>query len=227
MYQAYVDGSYIDGAVGYGAVLLNEGVLVQEFSGSVAEDTDARQVAGELVATMTVLDYCEAQTIAQVEIIYDYKGIEQWATGGWKANKPLTQRYVAFIRRCPVRITWTKVKSHTGNRWNDRADELAKQGTGATESRKPLSQAGDTTLLEAIGEAFAVHLSARGIQAKFDSIKNNQYARIVIWDGKKRLGFFDLYNTKNRLLDPYLHGFSNNGLQAKIESYWTDYKTRL
>ncbi|MCU0511982.1 MAG: hypothetical protein MUE40_05355 [Anaerolineae bacterium] len=127
-YQVYVDGSYVDGRVGYGAVLLKDGVELHRFSGRVLEDVETRQVAGELVATMTALDYCRANNIAGVEILYDYAGIEKWARRQWKANKPLTQRYQAYMAACPVQIRWHKVRSHTGIAWNEMADALARQG---------------------------------------------------------------------------------------------------
>jgi ribonuclease HI len=226
---AYVDGSYLYGKVGYGAILLKDDNVVAEFSGEVTHDTDSRQVTGELVATMKVLQYCQDNNIPQVEIIYDYKGIAEWATGGWKANKTLTQNYAAFVKKSPVKVKWTKVKSHSGDKWNDRADELAKQGTGITQGTSVQNQAvvGDTALLAAIGEAFAAHLNDKGYQAQFDDVKNNQYARISIYNGKKRLGFFDLYNTKNRPLDPYLHGFSDKKLVSEIETLWIVYKMQL
>ncbi len=129
--QAYVDGSYHNGRVGYGAVLLRDGQEVQRFSGSVTEDLESRQVAGELMATITVLEYCQKNNIPTIEILYDYAGIEKWARGQWKANLPLTQRYAAFVRACAVKIKWHKVKSHSGTTWNDVADELAKKGAGA------------------------------------------------------------------------------------------------
>jgi ribonuclease HI len=228
-YIAYVDGSYLYGKVGYGAVLLNDDTVVAEFSGEVTHNKDSRQVTGELVATMKVLEYCQDNNIPQVEIIYDYKGIKEWATGGWKANKTLTQNYVAFVKKSPVKVKWTKVKSHSGDKWNDRADELAKQGTGIKEAQSTSSElpVSDTALLAAIGAAFATHLNDNGYQAQFDNVKNNQYARIAIYKGKKRLGFFDLYNTKNRPLDPYLHGFSNKNLASEIEALWIVYKMQL
>lgn len=129
--QAYVDGSYFNGRVGYGAVLLRDGQELQRFFGRVTEDLESRQVAGELMATMKVLDYCRENQIPAVEILYDYAGIEKWARGHWKANLPLTQRYAAFVRNCPVKVKWHKVKSHSGTAWNDVADELAKKGAGA------------------------------------------------------------------------------------------------
>lgn len=127
-YQVYVDGSWVRGQVGYGAIMLKDGEEVQRFKGRVHDDLETRQVAGELMATITVLDWCKANNIASVEILYDYEGIEKWARGMWKANKPLTQRYQAYMQRCPVKVKWHKVRSHTGVKWNDIADELAKQG---------------------------------------------------------------------------------------------------
>lgn len=129
--QAYVDGSYHNGRVGYGAVLLRDGQEVQRFSGRVMEDLESRQVAGELMATISVLEYCQKNNIPAIEILYDYAGIEKWARGQWKANLPLTQRYAAFVRACTVKIKWHKVKSHSGTTWNDVADGLAKKGAGA------------------------------------------------------------------------------------------------
>lgn len=227
--KAYVDGSYSDGKVGYGAVLLENNKLVQEFSGEVKENISTRQVAGELVAVMTVLDYCRDNSIDTLEIYYDYTGIENWATGNWKTNNPLTKRYAQYVKTCPINIIWRKVKSHSGNKWNDKADELAKQGAGfndksVTEAQKPND---DTVMLAAVGEAFAHHLSEQDIEAIFDSVKNNQYARLIITIKNKRLGFFDLYNTKNRPLDPYLHGFKNQQLVAQLTQLWVAYKAQL
>jgi ribonuclease HI len=116
--------------VGYGAVVLVGGQLAYECCGPVSADQamGTRQVAGELFATGHALNWCKAQGHALVDVFYDYYGIEKWATGEWRAKQPLTQRYVAFVRGLPLRILWRKVQSHTGNRWNDYADELAKRG---------------------------------------------------------------------------------------------------
>jgi ribonuclease HI len=129
--QIYVDGSYLKRRVGFGVVILKDGAKIQEFFGRVTEDTSTRQVAGELVATMTALDWCQQNDIREVEIFYDYTGIEKWAKKKWQANLPLTQRYQAYMQATPVKVRFRKVESHTGNTWNDVADELAKKGTQA------------------------------------------------------------------------------------------------
>lgn len=129
--DVYVDGSWQEGRVGYGAVIMHQGQVLAELYGPVPDDATegTRQVAGELVAVGKALQWCEANGITEVNLHYDYLGIECWATGTWKAKLSLTQRYRDYVRRQPVRIFWHKVKSHTGNPGNERADTLAKLGT--------------------------------------------------------------------------------------------------
>lgn len=130
-YQAYVDGSYDNArkTVGYGAVILNQGKEVLRLSGRVDQFTESRQVAGELTATMQVINWCQQESIQTIEIFYDYNGIEMWVTGRWKAEKEISQSYREYVRDSGVKIRWHKVTSHTGVRWNEIADELAKKGT--------------------------------------------------------------------------------------------------
>src|SRR5689334_22969733 len=129
-WQMYVDGSYINGATGYGMVILKDGAVVAEHCGPVkaAEANSTRQVAGELRAVEEGLAWCQRNEINEIEIFYDYYGVEKWATGAWKANQPMTQAYGRLVRESRIQIRWRKVAAHTGNRWNDRADALAKQG---------------------------------------------------------------------------------------------------
>jgi ribonuclease HI len=126
-YCAYVDGSYINGYVGYGAVILHDGQEVQRLFGPVTAHTQQRQVVGELAATMQVLKWCEEEAVSHIVIYYDYTGIERWATNRWQANNPATQHYKRTVQASPVHVKWQKVKSHSGDNWNDVADGLAKQ----------------------------------------------------------------------------------------------------
>ena len=235
-YEVYVDGSYIDGATGYGAVVLENGSVIDELSGPVdASDVDGtRQVAGELVAVKEALNWCLKHSVKEVSIYFDYLGIEKWATGQWKANQPLTKEYARFVKNCPIRIRWHKVDSHTGDRWNDRADALAKQGarsiqaveasgTGATRSGT-----GDlVSELIAQTDAWIEFLMLRGIEAIFDRIYSEQFSRIYIVQEDKPVGTFDLYNTKKKRFSPYLHNFHNDELKERIETLWREFRALL
>ena len=86
-YRAYVDGSFIDGMVGYGAVVLDNDTIAAEISGCVddPEAIGSRQVGGELQAVVEVLEWCKKNSISEIAIFYDFQNIEKWATGKYRA----------------------------------------------------------------------------------------------------------------------------------------------
>lgn len=222
-YDVYVDGSFINGATGYGAVILENGKVVDELSGAVdaSEVNATRQVAGELAAVKEALNWCRAHSVKEVSIYYDYLGIEKWPTGQWKTKQPLTKEYARFVAECPIKIRWHKVDSHTGDRWNDRADALAKQGAG---SIQPSDGQPDlvSDLIERT-DAWIEFLMVRGIDASFDRVYNEQFARVLIMQQEAAVGTFDLYNTRKKRLSPYVHNFRDNGLKLLIETLWTEF----
>ena len=129
IYEAFVDGSYIDGKTGYGAVIFFGDKEVQKFSGRL-DDTSTRQFGGELYSATLVLKWCELNNIKKIRINYDYLGIEYFATGKWNPKNVLAQEYKEIVTNCNVDILWRKIDSHTGNKKNDLADKLAKEGAG-------------------------------------------------------------------------------------------------
>ena len=132
---AYVDGSYQDstGEFSCGAVLFFEGKRT-DFSQKYdrADLAEMHNVAGEIMGAVTVMRYCIRQNIPALEIYHDYEGVAKWATGEWKANKPGTQAYASFCRKARERlkITFFKVRGHSGDTWNEEADKLAKAALG-------------------------------------------------------------------------------------------------
>ena len=61
-------------------------------------------------------------------IVHDYQGIASWCTGEWKTNKEGTKAYKAYFDslKDKIIIHFQKVKGHSGDEYNDLADELAK-----------------------------------------------------------------------------------------------------
>jgi ribonuclease HI len=219
-YQAYVDGSFLESFVGYGAVILASGQEVERFSGSVDQHIEQRQVVGELQATMLVLQWCQEHNVEEIEIFYDYEGIEKWATGDWKANNEMTRHYAAYVREVPTKVIWHKVKSHTGVHWNELVDELAKQGALSKVEFDDIEPQDPPEILKAKAIGFVEYLSNHDLSAEFKQIYNGQYARIVIDDG-----LFDLYYTPKRPLSPYLHAFKDRDLQVRVQELWDAYVT--
>lgn len=132
---AYVDGSYLKTTKEFscGAVLFYENNR-EDFSRKYDRPdlAEMHNVAGEIMGAVTVIRRCLELELSALEIFHDYEGVAKWATGEWKATKPGTQAYAAFCRKAGERITlsFTKVKGHSGDHWNEEADRLAKAALG-------------------------------------------------------------------------------------------------
>ncbi len=157
--KAYVDGAYRDGGVGYGFIIFDRSTVLAERSEPVPKGiwADSRQVGGELLATMAVLAWCDDRGVREVTVFYDYEGIRAWATGKWRAKKDITQTYVKEIRSRQVKVRWVKVKSHSGDPYNERVDRLAKEGAAGIscywEEKTQLKEAVDNAVLSKMKEA--------------------------------------------------------------------------
>ena len=92
--------------------------------------TEFWNVSGELLAAKYVMEYALTHGISKCSLYYDYMGIEMWATKKWKRNNVLTNEYAAFCERIfpHVKVYFHKVHAHTGDTYNEMADQLAKAG---------------------------------------------------------------------------------------------------
>lgn len=130
---AYVDGSYapfLPDRYAYGAVFLYEGKVETEGKRVIDRENAAmRNVAGEVAGARRAMEVCLARGIAVLDLYYDYAGIERWCTGEWQANRPGTKALRAYYDsiRDRLAVHFHKVKSHTGVRYNELADKLAKE----------------------------------------------------------------------------------------------------
>ncbi len=219
--EIYVDGAFYEGRIGYGVVILRGGEVVAELSGPAPAEMDSaiRQVAGELAATMQAMNWCIQNGVSEATVYFDYNGIQMWATGQWKTNTPDTRAYAAFMRACPVRVKWQKVAAHTGVQWNERADQLAKQGaSGGAGAPKALPAAVPDGLIEEadrLGRAFAAFLTEHGIAAGYKGILNNMYSRVALRVG----GFVDIYNTPKKRRHLSLNGVKSP-TSERVTALW-------
>lgn len=134
---AYVDGSFNakKKVYGYGAVLIDGQQVIKCLygHGDNEECISSRNVAGEILGALAAVKYAvEHPEYDGVVIYYDYMGIEKWAIGEWKANKKLTQYYADKMAkyRKQLPIVFMKVEAHTGDFYNEQADQLAKKAVG-------------------------------------------------------------------------------------------------
>ena len=132
----YVDGSYNikTHEYGFGCVIIEEQKVIKEMYGKGADENYAsmRNVAGEILGSICAMEFAKNNGYKQICIYFDYEGIEKWANGMWKANKPGTQEYQRKVKeyRQDLKIAFVKVLAHSGDFYNERADVLAKKAVG-------------------------------------------------------------------------------------------------
>lgn len=132
---AYVDGSFnvTTNEFSYGAVIFYEDKevhLKEKFDNE--ELATMRNVAGEIYGSMAAMQYAIDKGLKKVKIYHDYEGIAKWCQGLWKTNKAGTMAYKAFFDEAKekIDIEFVKVKGHSGDKYNDLADKLAKEALG-------------------------------------------------------------------------------------------------
>ena len=129
---AYVDGSYniATKEFSYGVVMFHDGKELH-FSQKVddRELAEMRNVAGEIKGSECAMRYAVENGCETLVIYHDYEGISKWCTGAWKANKPGTIAYKKYYEEVSskLKVEFIKIKGHSGDRFNDVADELAKK----------------------------------------------------------------------------------------------------
>lgn len=141
--EIYTDGSSLGnpGPGGWGVVFVQKNSVVGELGGYDKETTNNRM---ELMAVIETLKYLNKKqelvqntdVIIHADSAYVLGGITSWIfnweKNGWKKadkkpvlNKDLWQELIALVRASAYKISWAKVKGHSGHVYNERADEIA------------------------------------------------------------------------------------------------------
>ena len=134
--KAYVDGSYEHAIREYGSgvVILKNDIIEKIYSVKGNENSlvGMRNVAGEIEASKLAMQYCIDNGIENLKLYFDYEGIEKWCTGVWKTNKEGTIGYKKFYDsiKDKLNVEFIKVKAHSGDKYNEEADRLAKAAIG-------------------------------------------------------------------------------------------------
>ncbi|MBE6891762.1 MAG: reverse transcriptase-like protein [Ruminococcaceae bacterium] len=139
---AFVDGSFDVETFRYafGCVILYPDGSRDELNGvgNNPNAVSARNVAGELMGTMTAIKKAAEKGFRKLVIYHDYEGIAAWFQRRWKANSWCAVEYVRFTEayRRAMDISFVKVAAHTGNTLNEAVDRLAKEALGICTKKK-------------------------------------------------------------------------------------------
>lgn len=131
----YVDGSYNSATkeFSYGMVVLLDGEALTFYQKYEDKELAAmHNVAGEIKGAEAAMRYAMENNIPGIAIYHDYEGIAKWCLGLWKTNKEGTRAYKAFYEEAckKIKIKFVKVTGHSGDKYNDMADKLAKEALG-------------------------------------------------------------------------------------------------
>jgi len=132
--QIYTDGacSGNPGPGGWGAILVY-GSKEKELSGFEASTTNNRmELTSVIMALEALREPCEVELFTDSQYVANAVNrgwLESWHKKGWKRkggevkNPDLWVKLMPFLEKHKVSFTW--VKGHSDNEYNNRCDELA------------------------------------------------------------------------------------------------------
>ena len=126
--RVFVDGSYSPDFPnsGWAFVVTENDQELARGSGLTAFEAESRNIDGEVMASYQAMRWLDSHDKNGV-ICHDYEGIARWAKGEWQAKSNIAKRYVAAVKPYLHRVQFEKVAAHTGVKWNELVDKLAKE----------------------------------------------------------------------------------------------------
>lgn len=132
----YTDGSFNQKIPAYGwgfyAVLPGGEVYISYDEGRIPDLIPQKNVAGEMIAAMKAVQWAAICGYKKIELRYDYAGVGAWPLGKHQVsdNNRYAGAYRDWMRKMEkvIFIEYVQIPGHSGDWYNEQADELAKKG---------------------------------------------------------------------------------------------------
>ena len=178
----YVDGSYniTTEKYAYALVAVKDNIVEYIENGKSEDNSNKsiRQIAGELEATVRGVEYALSQNEKRVVIFHDYAGIAHHATGFWERKEQSSIDYYNKMRSLMdkgIEVIFVKVDSHTGDLYNEIADEKCKEALSIASNNEVYKYLGNNKI-QVINNLVKNQLKsiARERENNIISIKNDE-----------------------------------------------------
>lgn len=178
----YVDGSYniTTEKYAYALVAVKDNIVEYIENGKSEDNSNKsiRQIAGELEATVRGVEYALSQNEKRVVIFHDYAGIAHHATGFWERKEQSSIDYYNKMRSLMdkgIEVIFVKVDSHTGDLYNEIADEKCKEALSIASNNEVYKYLGNNKI-QVINDLVKNQLKslARERENNIISIKNDE-----------------------------------------------------
>lgn len=112
----------------YGVVCLHKSQPEYRFSGIVKDINRTKNISGEIAGVLKALEYAKYKGKKKAYIYHDYEGLSKWHSGEWGVNSSDSIYYLEQLKQYEkdIQIEFVKVKAHSGNKYNEICDKLAK-----------------------------------------------------------------------------------------------------
>lgn len=139
--RVFVDGSFNPDTNVYGAGIAfvnadNTFADKYSISGNDPRLAKSRNIAGEVLAASTAIEYAIEKGLSELTIICDYEGIAMWGIEGkdqWKRDTPVAVYYdtrLEYAKQNNLKLYFIWVRGHIGVDGNELVDRLAKDACG-------------------------------------------------------------------------------------------------
>jgi len=142
---AFCDGSYDQSKnrYSYGVLIIDQKLIQHEIYGSEQNPKyiASNNIIGEVRGAINAMDWAITNGYEKLKIYHDYEGLSKWLSGEWKVESEVGKMYLSLYKtkfEDVIQVTFEKVKGHSNNRYNDKADELAKRAI-TDNTRVPVS----------------------------------------------------------------------------------------
>ncbi|MDO4302170.1 MAG: viroplasmin family protein [Clostridia bacterium] len=192
---AFCDGSYEKNLnrYSYGVVLIDKNHNETSLCGygNNQKYISSNNIIGEIFGVINALDWAVSNGHDKIKIYHDYEGLSKWISGEWQAKSDVAKMFTAIYSSKfdgVLDIKFKKVKGHSNNKYNDKADSLAKS---ALQDRTKMAIQGDHWFV-------LPYFKEDDFQALADLIKNeNDHISITTKDyPSKKIYKFELDGKK-------------------------------